>query len=96
MSEASLFLTTEGECSPTWWIDYRMLPPPTTDSWMDMGGSQGLKTTNCIEAAMDDAIKIEKQQQQRDKNTGHIIAASFEDTLYYMQNRRRIVQTQSW
>src|SRR6185436_280075 len=79
-----------------WWIDYRMLPPSTTDSWMDILGSQGLKQTTCIEAAMEDAVKIERQQTQRDKVTNNIIAASFQDTLYYMQHRERIVRNQSW
>lgn len=72
-----------------YWIDYRILPPPATDWWMEILGSQGAKNTTCLESAMADAIKIE----------GHItkgFAAPFEEVFYFFKNRSEIVKNQRW
>ncbi len=72
-----------------YWIDYRMLPPPTTDWFAEILGSQGLKTTTCFQSAIDDTLKIEEHI-----NMG--FAAPFEEVIHYLRNRQEIVRTQVW
>ncbi len=72
-----------------YWIDYRMLPPASTDWWLEILGSQGQAITNCFESALADTLKIEEHIQRG-------FAAPFSEVVYYLRNRQEIVESQVW
>ncbi len=72
-----------------YYIDYRMFPPKTTNWWMETNRSQGISEINSIKEAIDGSIKLEDHIKKG-------FAASLPDTLYYLENRARIVNQQRW
>ncbi len=72
-----------------YWFEYYMLPPARTDWWLDIVGSQGAYTTNCVEATMADAVKIENHIEQG-------FAAPFDEVFFYLRHRAEISRTQVW
>lgn len=71
-----------------YWINYRMLPPPQTDWFMEILGSQGAAMTNCFESAITDAVKIEDHIRKG-------FAAPFDEVIQYLRHREAIVAAQT-
>jgi hypothetical protein len=70
-----------------YFVSFHALPPPCTDWWSPVLGSQGLTTIPQARSIIDDALKIEEHIKKG-------FAASFAEILYYLLNREEIVKTQ--
>lgn len=72
-----------------YWVEWHMMLPPQTDWLTEMVAAQGQGTTNSVIATLDDAQKVQKYIDNR-------FGATYAEVLYYLCNRSRIVETQTW
>lgn len=71
----------------SYFVSFHTLPPPCTDWWSPVLGSQGLTTVPQARSIIDDALKIEEHIKKG-------FAAPFPEVLHYLLNREEIVKTQ--